>query len=154
MDKSSRPNQDVNKTMSRLRRSVRLKAFFSNKEAEEEDNNYIPKLHVPSKWLPPNASKDVEKRLDAFEERLNKLKDWSTCQKPCSNLSPRQWALLKQLREDDTFMVISTDKNLGPAIIERATYIKRAWSDHLGDDETYLPIEPKRKNATLAETKY
>ena len=60
---SSRPNQDVNKTMSKLRHSVRLKAFFNDKEeAEEKDNpNYIPKLHVPSKWLPPNASEDVEK---------------------------------------------------------------------------------------------
>ena len=40
------------------------------------------------------------------------------------------------------------------AIIERTTYIQRAWSDHLGDAETYLPIEPKKVNAVLAETKY
>ena len=33
-------------------------------------------------------------------------------------------------------MITQTDKNLGPAVIERATYIKLAWSDHLSDEKT------------------
>ena len=71
---SSRPNQDVSKTMSRLRRSVRLKAFFSNKEAEEEDNNYIPKLHVPSKWLPPQCLKRCWKEIRCIWREIEQIK--------------------------------------------------------------------------------
>ena len=71
-----------------------------------------------------------------------------------SNLSPRYWALIKKLKEDDIFMIIQTDKNLGPAIIERATYIKRAWSDHLSDEKTYQLIPPHHLNSVQAGLRY
>ncbi|KAL7548610.1 hypothetical protein ACHAWF_011884 [Thalassiosira exigua] len=51
-------------------------------------------------------------------------------------------------------MVIATDKNLGPAIIERATYIRRAWEDHLSDDLTYELIPPHRLNSVKADLRY
>ena len=36
----------------------------------------------------------------------------------------------------DDFIVIPTDKNLGPAILERSVYTKRAFDDHLNDETT------------------
>ncbi|KAL7531396.1 hypothetical protein ACHAWF_003751 [Thalassiosira exigua] len=39
-------------------------------------------------------------------------------------------------------MVITTDKNLGAAIIERAIYIRCTWEDHLSDESTYELIPP------------
>jgi hypothetical protein len=44
---------------------------------------------------------------------------------------------MESLKISDDFMIMQTDKNLGPAIIERTTYIKRAIDDHLSDESTY-----------------
>ena len=41
---SHRPNQDISKTMSRLRHSVRLKDYFHDKE---DNPNFNPILHIP-----------------------------------------------------------------------------------------------------------
>jgi hypothetical protein len=48
--------------------------------------------------------------------------------------------MLRLLKDHQDFVVFLTDKNLGPAIIERKEYIRRALKDHLLDQETYKQL--------------
>jgi hypothetical protein len=48
-----------------------------------------------------------------------------------SNLLPSQKLTLESIRQRHDLIVWRSDKNLGPAIIERSVYIKRVLSDHL-----------------------
>jgi hypothetical protein len=72
-----------------------------------------------------------------------------------TNLTPYQTKLLEGLRVSDDFIVIPTDKNLGPAIIERSVYTKRAFDDHLNDETTYRRLSASAANERIAlvETK-
>jgi hypothetical protein len=56
---------------------------------------------------------------------------------PRSNLSSLQHRQIKMIRNDPQFIVCLTDKNLGPAILERQQYIHRVHQDHLGHTDTY-----------------
>ena len=48
--------------------------------------------------------------------------------------------MLKQVRRDRKFIIVNTDKNLGPSIMEIDLYIKPAWEDHLLDSTTYKKL--------------
>ena len=131
-----------------------LNAFFADSE-DEPNNNYNPKLHIPSTWEPPRASNDIERRMDAFEQKLEQIAcENQRKKKQSSNITRKQWAMIKYLRQNDDFMIIPTDKNLGPAIIERSTYIERAWSEHLSDPNTYEVISPCKVDALKSEMRY
>ena len=41
------------------------------------------------------------------------------------------------LQQQQTFLIVPCDKNLGPAIIEHHDYLKIAMRDHLNDTTTY-----------------
>jgi len=58
------------------------------------------------------------------------------------NLRPQQRHLLQELRASPTFIIIATDKNLGPAIMNRDTYKSRALQDHLLDQTSYRRLTP------------
>jgi hypothetical protein len=59
------------------------------------------------------------------------------------NLLPAyQQYLLRALRHSNMFIVVPTDKNFGPAVLEMTTYIRRAYSDHLSDATTYRQMTP------------
>jgi len=58
------------------------------------------------------------------------------------NLRPQQRHLLQELRASPTFIIIATDKNLGPAIMNRDTYKLRALQDHLLDHASYRRLTP------------
>jgi hypothetical protein len=44
------------------------------------------------------------------------------------------------LKESPDLLVVRTDKNLGPAIVDRTTYIHKAFTDHLLDKATYQSL--------------
>ena len=44
------------------------------------------------------------------------------------------------LQQQQTFLIVPCDKNLGPAIIERHDYLKLAMRDHLSDTTTYKSL--------------
>ena len=54
-----------------------------------------------------------------------------------TNLLPHQQRALQMLQQQQTFLIILCDKNLGPAIIECHDYLKIAMRDHLSDTTTY-----------------
>ncbi len=108
-----------------------LKTFFAG-----SDRNFDKKLFVKSSWEPPPAkiNGEVKTRVKNF---LNSLDSLFRRRRIPPNLQFHQRHLLQVLRNHDELIVVKTDKNLGPAIIERRVYVERAFSDHLLDQGTY-----------------
>lgn len=128
-------------TIQKLRHSIRLKAWI-NKRAntdEQRDETYIPALYVTSTFKPPLAPGDIEYRIEDFSNLI----EIHVNNRPAStNLTRLQYTCLRSLKADTRFIICMTDKNLGPAIIERDRYIERCLRDHLFHAETYQQLTP------------
>jgi hypothetical protein len=104
-------------------------------------NDWKPKqLFIPKEdWNP-----DINELPREFRARVNyflkKLEAQFQSKRASSNLTLHQERLLKTLRKSDDFIVLPSDKNLGPCIIERCNYIKAALA-HLSDPDTYEELE-------------
>ena len=101
---------------------------------------YDPKMYVNSTWTPPHWTIPpiaLEERLSRFSAALNKL--FKTC-KGKTNLLPHQHRALRTLQQQQAFLIVPCDKNLGPTIIERHDYLKIAMQDHLSDTTTYKSL--------------
>lgn len=117
-----------------LARSLRLACFFLSHPPPE--TTYNPRMAVPSDWMPTANffPPFLSTRLLNFSIGLNQL---FKPKKSKSNLSlPHRYALT-YLRSQTDFLVVHCDKNLGPALIERDSYIRLAIADHLSDATTY-----------------
>jgi hypothetical protein len=120
--------------ITRFIRDAYTKFFFSG-----ETNSTIPKLFIRTNWCPKlfeiNAS---------FRERIDKFARCLQLQfkrkKSCINLLPHQHMALHYLRHQKEFIILKSDKNLGPCVLERDKYIQRAYSEHLSDTTTYLQL--------------
>jgi hypothetical protein len=53
-----------------------------------------------------------------------------------------QRQILTNLRNSKELLIVMTNKNLGPAVIERDVYTQRVFKDHLLHADTYRRIEP------------
>ena len=85
-----------------------------------KDIDFGPRLYIKSKWDPDNTSQGIEKRIDKFEQVLVSIRtDILYNTHPSTNLSSQEHFLLKLLTQHPDFVTVNTDKNLGPAIIER-----------------------------------
>eukprot|EP00957_Ditylum_brightwellii_P096897 7379716-Ditylum_brightwellii.AAC.1 len=62
-----------------------------------------------------------------------------------NNLLPHHCHTLQMLKNQDDFLVINCDKNIGPAILETSIYIKRAIT-HLSDTSTYERLNAVQAN--------
>jgi len=108
----------------------------------DDDTEYDPKLYLKSTtYEPPAAPQPVEDAISQFQDGLQHLIN-NNKQHRRSNIPPTTRQALRQLRKDDRFIVVPSDKNLGPAIMERSTYIKRCLQDHLLDSTTYKRLDP------------
>jgi hypothetical protein len=123
----------------RFERSVRIHYQFANAETTE----YIPKLYVPvPSWMPQTAATSIEDALKTFGTTLRE-KHLAT-QKPRlnkPNLPPAQLKRLDEIRDDKRVIIIPTDKNLGPAIMDTSGYIDRCLDDHLLNDVNYRKLD-------------
>jgi hypothetical protein len=92
-------------------------------------------MYAPSDWIPPNlfTPLDLRERLSAFKTALKTQYKPRRCR---SNLMNHQQRSLNLLQNQDNFLIVQCDKNLGPAIIEKYQYIKLALL-HLQDTTTY-----------------
>jgi len=118
--------------MQRFRANLKLRMFFNSGE-----DTPVPKLYIRSNWEPPNREFTPEfiDRIFAFQQSVQAtITPRSTCR---SNLLRLQRLAFTKLRHDNTLHVFKTDKNLGPAIIEKEIYIRRALDEHLSDTTTY-----------------
>ena len=134
---SIKPNKEkVPIDFDRLRRSIRLKfvKFPPKKET------FIPKLHSKSDWLPPDAPKTVETAMNTFEEAAKKAFTKSWKHPHLENMEEKKIKLLKSIKEERKYIVIASDKNLGPCIIEIDRYINKCLDDHLNKTDTYQEL--------------
>ena len=145
-------------TLPRLKRSIRLRCFFSNKPpltSTDASSDYNPRLYSRSSWEPKKWAipYQLTRRLTSFEEALRPR--YSQPKKIRSNLLPHQRYALMSLRNRPDLLVVQCDKNLGPAVIERSQYIRMAFRDHLQDATTYRCLSPESalEYKTLLEDK-
>ena len=70
-----------------------------------------------------------------------------------TNLLPPQQRPLSTLQQQDTFLIVPCDKNLGPAIIEHHDYLKIAMRDQLNDTTTYKLLDQSeiKRTATIVK---
>ena len=144
------PRPDIRTSIFRLRRQVRLREWLK-KNASLSDN-YIPNLYVPSKFDPPPASAEIE---DSMMFMASEIEDQiaKNIRRRHFNLSKQQRHTLQRIQQDLRFIVVATDKNLGPAILERDNYIERVYTDHLDCRVTYLKVQHHDAIDFVADTK-
>ena len=118
----------------RFERDIFIKYLFSTDT--EENDDFDPRLYVKSNYQVNRHDIDLVLQLQTSSFLSELSKRFKRKQFP-SNLLPTQRRLLQTIILSDKLFVIRTDKNLGPAIIERTEYIKRAYLDHLSDKLTY-----------------
>lgn len=137
--------------MTDLRHNVRIRKWITkhgNKdmgdpEAKYHNTSYNPKVYIKTDWNPPKADEHIEKSLDDFEKGLIEksiLKNISWEQH--LNITEHQYDLLNLLGKHDYFIIVESDKNLGPVIMERAKYIRMVLDGHLLDTNTYRRLGP------------
>ena len=139
-----RPKQ-LTPDLIRFQKDFLTKVYFAGKPLHNED--YIPRLHTPSHWTPKewDVPRSVTLRLSSFEHFLHKVAKQRRHSEP--NLLPYQKRALASLASRDDVLVIACDKNLGPALIDRSTYITKAFEDHLDDKNTYLELTQEKAKA-------
>jgi len=148
-----KPTPNIQKTMDKINNSVRLKAWLTENPLEK-NQNYNPKLYLPSRWKPPEASIEIEKRLKEFKTALTEEKNKNaitTISK--SNLTKLQQSCLEKIKNDRRYIVCLSDKNLGPVILERSTYFERCLSDHLLCNSTYRQLTENEATERVHNTR-
>lgn len=129
------------------------RVMFSNKITDPDEK--IPELYLPNKlWIPdlPNNPK-LHDRLNNFLFSIRRI--FSNKKSTFNSLMPHQLKALKWLEDHPEIVVFSTDKNLGPTVIERERYVEYAWKDHLSDSTTYRrlsEVEALRKIKAIEES--
>jgi hypothetical protein len=123
--------------------------MMANKNLDN-DSDYDPKLYIPSiGFEPPQANQAIENALQDFTTALKRLIQ-ANRQRRRHNLPASTRGVIAQIGLDNKkFIVTFTDKNLGPAILERATYKKRCLQDHLLDQATYLQLTQTQAEAKV-----
>jgi len=91
--------------------------------------------------------------MDELSKKLNEKRSQLQKRRMKSNLTKLQEKTLHLLKNNEKFIVISCDKNLGPAVIERDEYVRRALKDHLADKSTYKRIHEGAAKMILLQMK-
>ena len=127
----------TNSTIERFERNLYCKTFFARPKNEEDEEDFDPKLYIPSGWSPPDWKLPdfIKMRLQNFSHVIsNEFKK----RRSIPNLLPHQsHALLTLQNMRDKLLIVHCDKNLGPAVIDRKRYINLCFNDHLNSITTY-----------------
>jgi hypothetical protein len=136
------PKPNIDSTCLRLTEDVRRKHFWST-HGDGDNSDYNPKLYIRSQWTAPEAPPPLELALQNFQTALHQqTRDNLSAQPRQHNLPASHRKLLQELSNNKDFTITATDKNLGPAILERSVYKQRCLSDHLEDKNTYQRLAP------------
>jgi hypothetical protein len=149
------PKPSLTTYMERLTYDVRIKASMAASEDSivinqsgqriflEGDTEYDPKLYLPNPDYTPNhADPKIEQALVNFADRLGQLIR-ANRQRRRHNIPAATRRIIEHIDfNNPNFIVTFTDKNLGPAILERSTYKRRCLQDHLLDTTSYKQLTP------------
>jgi hypothetical protein len=125
--------------LDRFHRDLLVKTYF----AGLQDEDFKPDLYIRSDWTPP-LHEIPEKCTERFNNTLRHFSSHIPAYNKYrgTNLSPFQRNLLSALQNHPSLMVMKTDKNLGPAIIDRQQYLDHAFQDHLSNTDVYQRLHP------------
>jgi rRNA-processing protein FCF1 len=80
-------------------------------------DDYNPKLYIKSNWCPEEASPELEAALQQFRTKITETVNTNlTTLKRKHNIPAKTRSLLRTLPNNQDFIVLPTDKNLGPAM--------------------------------------
>ena len=120
----------IHNTVYNIVRSIRTQAFLTDNKIGNNDD-YIPQLYLANKkWTPPPANGTTEHHLFEFVRRLETAIQQHK-HHPRNNLTLDQKTALHSLKNNLNYIIINTDKDLGPAILNRSDYINKALTEHL-----------------------
>ena len=144
------PKPDLQATVGKLIRSVRTQNMLVQRKVKS--TQFIPQLYKKNSFYsPPLATDEIEYNLSKFDSLLEKAAaDLPT--KCKSNLTPTQYKLLQDLKGNPEFIILPSDKNLGPAILNREVYMERVLTEHLLS-KAYRHVPPIEATAYLCQTK-
>jgi len=147
----------INKTMRNLAYSIRTKEALK-KSNTDQNSTYIKQIYLKKAlWNQPSASIDIEDKITEFEKALKKAHNKLILhynKSTLRNLTKTQLQILTELKSNNNIIIKPTDKNLGPAVMQKDAYIKQVLNKHLLNDD-YLQLteeEAKQKISNLKLT--
>ena len=110
-------------------------------------------MHFPSDWIPKDwdIPDEIHTRYDSFRRTI--LSSLKRRRAKIPNLLPYQLKAIANLRSRTDVLVVTCDKNLGPAIIDTSTYIKRAYDDHLAHPTVYKELTEDEATNKMIDVK-
>ena len=145
-------NPNITNSMKKLAYKVRTKQYLLDNNTSTR-NDYIPQLYIKLKnWNPPPASLVTEERMTHFEKRLREASNINNSQTyHFTSLTPLQKQTLHEFKQSKEFIIIPTDKNLGPAVLNRDDYISQVLKEHLLTP-TYLKLNSNTASHRILQT--
>jgi hypothetical protein len=139
------PKPDLKSTIGKLVKAVRTQHLLTTKKPASKE--YIKQIYKPnSTYKPPPASGELEYYLHSFTSELETAIENTTKKKHRTNLTKEQNTILHQLKNNPDFIIMPSDKNLGPAIMNRDAYIDKVLTEHLlTDSYEFIPTETAEK---------
>jgi hypothetical protein len=104
--------------------------MWIDEEVPEDSQDYIPGLYLKPPWRAPHGDHDLEYRLLAFIIDLNTAIE-SRPPNRQDNLTYYERRALNKLIYDQSLIICDSDKNLGPALSTKITYLKAIYTEHL-----------------------
>lgn len=148
--RNKRPTNNVNSSLNRFENDVRrIKTFLHH----PDDNNYIPGLYIKSDFLFKRADNATEAALSNFRDAvINTRRPY--CRPRRTNLTSIQWEVLKVLKNNDHFIAIEADKNLGGCLLERPHYNVRGVREHLGNTNVYQRLTKQQITGKMCQLQF
>jgi hypothetical protein len=147
------PNKDLTESFTRFRNEVRTKFFCLEHQGDNDDNDYNPKLYVKNPRWNPEAfptPREVESAMDRFTLAVKKsIADHHYSLRP--NILRHELALLRKVCANKQIIVLQTDKNLGPAIMDTSTYVHQCLTEHLLNERNYARLAPDQARCQRTE---
>ena len=146
-------------TFERFREDARRKYHLKQKPPQEKEDSYgpsyIPQLYIKSEYEFPHAPDEIEEAMDNFEAdfRSAQLRQ-SHRRRSKPNLTYAQNQLLRFLRRHDDYIIVEADKNLGPTILDRTTYIQQGCIEHLGNERNYKILTKQQVDTKMRGLQY
>ena len=143
-----RPNRNPTSSFKRFQKDLYTKVYFSGRPLPEE-KKYDSKMPVVSTWEPKpwDIPETIRDRLANFRRQIRRT--MKVKRPKTTNLLPFQTRALSTLAERTDVLVVSCDKNLGPALINTTTYISRAFEDHLDCKATYKELTEEEAHSHM-----
>lgn len=143
----------LNSVLARFHIDFTTKVAFCHKKFDPT-NEWTPgQLYLRNPdWTGPDRNHIPDEVNIRISEFMKALRPMFQKRKVRRNLTPTQERLLDSFTNNPNFLVVPSDKNLGPVLLERDTYVRRCLDDHLLKP-TYERLTKNSADVFVSETK-